>query len=154
MFRTFAKALRAMRFSGAQRFFGFMLPRTKFDYKREVGTGLDSSVVSAPVGWIQRAFIEAPLTVVRERAGENEVVEDHALAELIRRPNPFHDETNLWSATLLSYFLDGNAYWLKVRNRGRQVAELWWAPWWQIEPMWAVDGSEFIGWYEFRPGTG
>ena len=43
------KALRAMRHAGRAPFLLGHLARTKFDYQAEVGTGIDSSVVTAPV---------------------------------------------------------------------------------------------------------
>lgn len=43
--------------------FVLTLPRTKINYAKDVGTGLGSSSIMAPVQWIQRAFPEAPLAV-------------------------------------------------------------------------------------------
>ena len=63
-----AKAL-TMRHAGRPPLFTGLLKRTRFDYRKEVGDGLDSSVVTAPVMWIGRAIHEANLTVKRTRAG-------------------------------------------------------------------------------------
>ncbi|MDF1778748.1 MAG: phage portal protein [Rhizobiaceae bacterium] len=148
------KALTAMRHSGGGAPFvlGFH-KRTRFDYAREVGDGLDSSVVMAPVQFVQRSFPEARLRVVRAMGdGIREEVEGHAMTALIRRPNPHYGDVHLWAATLLSYLIDGNAYWLKVRNGAGKPTELWWVPHWAIEPKWPADGSGFITHYDYKPG--
>ncbi|MEC9343575.1 MAG: phage portal protein, partial [Pseudomonadota bacterium] len=131
------------------------LKRTRVNYKKEVGDGIDSSVVLAPVQWIQRAVPEArPRVVIRNRDGETEERPDHKLTALIRRPNPFFGDVHLWAATVLSWLVDGNAYWLKVRNAMGVPVELWWVPHWSMEPAWPRDGSAFISHYEYRPGGG
>ncbi len=146
------KALAAMRHAGRPAVFANTLARTSFNYAKEVGDGIDASVVMAPVQWVQRAFPEAPLTLFREKAGEREALPDHALTELIARPNEYYDGVALFSATLLSYLTAGNAYWLKVRNGLGRPVELWYLPHWTIGPKWPEDGSEFISHYEYRPG--
>jgi len=150
------KALSGMRHSGgAMPFMLGFLKRTRFDYAKEVGDGLDSSVVMAPVQWVQRAFPEARLRVVRSKAdGSVEEIAGHKMTALIRRPNEAYGDIHLWWATLLSYLIDGNAYWLKVRNGIGAPAELWWVPHWAIEPKWPDDGSVFISHYEYSPGGG
>lgn len=146
----FMKLLTQMRHRGGQALFGVLLPRTQFNYQKEVGTGLGSSVVTAPLQWIQRSFIEAPLTVTRD----GEVVE-HPMIDLVGRPNQFYGEPNFWAATLLSYLIDGNAYWIKVRDnsRARLVQELWYVPHWTVEPQWPSHGREYISHYEYYPGA-
>lgn len=156
MANWFQKALSGMRHSGGSTPFmlGF-LKRTRFNYAREVGDGLDSSVVMAPVQWVQRAFPEARLRVVRSKAdGSVEELVGHNMTALIKRPNPAYGDVHLWWATLLSYLIDGNAYWLKVRNGLGKPTELWWVPHWAIEPKWPDDGSAFISHYQYRPGGG
>ncbi|MDZ4307551.1 phage portal protein [Allopontixanthobacter sp.] len=150
-----AKALTAMRHSGQPLFLQGLLKRTRFDYAREVGDGLDSSVVTAPVMWVQRALPEATLTVRRKLAsGAREDLDSHDLTELVRNPNPFYGDIALWAGTVLSYLVDGNAYWIKVRSGAGKPVELWWVPWWMIEPKAPADGSSFLSHYEYSPGTG
>lgn len=155
LFGWATKALRRMTHqSTAPLFFGF-LRRTKFDFAREVGSGLDSSVVTAPIHWVQRAIPEARFRVLRERRdGRHEEVKGHGLTALIRRPNPFYATEVLWAATAMSYLLAGNAYWLVVRDGNGRPVELWWAPHWSIEPKWPADGSAFISRYDYSPGGG
>src|SRR5690606_31997656 len=48
--------------------------------------------------------------------------------------------------------LDGNAYWVKVKNEAGGVLELWYVPHWLIEPKATRDstGQTFITHYEYR----
>lgn len=132
------------------RFFG--LPRTKFDYLAEVGDGSGSSTVAAPLLWIMRTFPEAPAALWRlNDDGLEEQIRQHALLQLLRRPNQHFSGPLMWMATIADYFVDGNAYWLKVRDEGFGIRELWWAPRALIEPK-GTD-SEFVTHYEYRPGT-
>ena len=90
------------------------LPRTRFNYKGDVGEGIGSSVIMAPVQWMQRAMPEAPF-VVRRKLGvedtDNPIVISHPLSLLIEHPNPFYAGTELLMATIFSWTVDGNAYW-------------------------------------------
>lgn len=127
---------------------GTILPRTRFDYAREVGDGSGSSVVMAICAWIARTFPEAPLQVLDAKG---EVVPAHPLLDLLDNPNPFYDGLLLWMATLIDYTVSGNAYWLKVRGAYGRVVELWYAPQWMIQPRWPADGSAYIDHYDYVP---
>jgi len=127
------------------------LPATQFPYNRAVGKGLDSNVIMSPVLWIIRNFTEATPVVQRLTAGEWRDTREHALTVKIAEPNDYYDGDQLWKATLISYLMDGNAYWLKVRNAFGGVVELWYLPHFLVEPKWPRDGSEFITHYEYRP---
>ncbi|MEO0589103.1 MAG: phage portal protein [Pseudomonadota bacterium] len=148
-------AVRAMRHPGQVIQFDRMLRRTRFDYQKEIGDGLDASVLLAPVFWMQRALPEATLAL-RETMpdGSIEDLDEHEMLALIQKPNTFYGDIALWGATVLSFILDGNAYWIKVRNAMGKPVELWWVPWWMIEPKAGLDGSAFISHYEYTPGTG
>ena len=84
--------------------------------------------------------------------GQVEPVVRHPMLELLRRPNDFYSGANLWKATLIDYYVDGNAYWLKIRDSGSGVRKLWWAPSWTIEPKGTE--TDFITHYLYRPGGG
>ena len=148
------KSLERMIHPARQMLLSGYLPRTRYDYRSAVGDGLGSSVIMAPVQWIARSFPEAPLTILQLGTdGDEEVLEDHPLLELVRRPNPYYSGHALWMATITSWLLAGNAYWLKIRDRRRAVSELWYVPHDLITPAWPIDGSEFISHYEYRPGA-
>lgn len=148
-------AVRQMRHPGTPMLFDNLLRRTRFNFRREVGDGLDSSVVTAPIFWIQRALPEATLALEHTNAdGAKEDLEDHEMLELIQKPNEFYGDIALWGATILSFLLSGDSYWIKVRNGYGKPVELWWVPWWMMEPKAPLDGSNFIEYYEYTPGTG
>jgi HK97 family phage portal protein len=115
---------------------------------------LDTNVVMSPVNWVLRNFTEADSIVERRTNGIWERDEDHALTRLLETPNPYYGEALLWKATVLSYCLDGNAYWMKVRNTFGEVLGYWYMPHFAVTPKWPQDGSIFISHYEYRPISG
>jgi len=140
------KALARMVFT-ASTWRSWLMPRSNYNYKRDVGDGFGSSVVMAPVLWIARTFPEAPLCV----EFNNELERDHDLVQLINKPNPYYSGHILMMATIISFNTDGNGYWIKIRNSQRKVIQLWYAPHWMMEPKWPEDGSDFISHYEYMP---
>lgn len=133
------------------------VPRTEYNYAKDVGTGGNSSVVMVVVNWMMRAFPEAPLIVQERRRGKDwETVPEHPLSQLLSAPNDFYSGEHLWMATVWAWCLFGNAFWRVVRERSRQAREIWWVPPWLIEPVWdqARDGAstKFITHYDYRPG--
>ena len=129
------------------------LPGSRVDYEREAGPPWLNSAVSICLSWIADNFPEPDLQVVRRRPdGIAEPAAGHPLLDLLERPNPYHDGDALWTATLLSYVVDGNAYWIKSRSAGGTVRSLWYAPHWLVRPAWPADGSEFISHYVYSVG--
>ncbi|WP_432769797.1 MAG: phage portal protein [Sphingopyxis sp.] len=146
-------AVQTFRHGGVSRFFGALLRRTRFDYRKEIGDLLDASVVMAPVQWVQRALPEAELKVRKKnRVGDIEEVGDHPMLALIQKPNDFYADIVLWWGVVLSLLLDGNAYWMIVRNGVGKPVELWYIPHWMLEPKWPEGGQEFISHYLYAPG--
>lgn len=137
-------------FSGPEPFYdaGFV-PRSSNHTKSD---GLESNVVMAVVYWIMRTFTEAVAVVERRKDDDIwEKVIDHDLEILIDRPNPSYDGDALLKGTVVSYVLDGNAYWWKLRNIIGDVVELWYLPHQLVRPM-RISGSEnFIDYYQFTP---
>ena len=116
-----AKALSPdqVRHSGGPAFFLGVIPRTKVDFDKEVGNLTRSSVVMAPVQWVQRAIPEARFRVVKsDDDGGVEVVENHPLTAVINNPNKSYSETTLVSGAVLDYLTRGNGYWHAVRSDG------------------------------------
>lgn len=133
----------------------FTSPRSKMDYYGEVGDGTGSSTVTAPLFWMARTFPEAPPAIWRDLDnGQEDRVLKHELLRILMKPNEFYNGPQLWAATVIDYMVDGNAYWLKRRNRAGAVAELWWAPHWVIEPKSDENNTKvFIDHYAYRPGV-
>lgn len=127
------------------------LPGSRINWLSEVGDGTASSTVMAPLLWIVRTFPEAPPMMYSQLDdGQEEAERKHPLLRLLLRPHQWYSGAILWMATLVDYYVDGNAYWIKIRDRGGQVRELWWAPHWTMEPR--GDDKTFISHYEYRPG--
>lgn len=130
---------------------GGHVPRSGYAYGRDVQEGLDSNVVMSPVNWVMRNFTEAEPVVERRIGTVWKRSVDHPLEVLLAEPNPFYDGDTLLKATLVSFLLDGNAYWMKIRNRYGEVLALWYMPHFLVEPRYPHDGSQFISHYEYRP---
>lgn len=66
-----------------------------------------------------------PLKVyLRDEEGRPEQ-RDSDYARLLRNPNPTHSGSFLWEWTSSTFDLYGEAFWLKIRGRDGQPAELW-----------------------------
>lgn len=126
--------------------------RSGVDYAKEIGSLGQSSLVMAAVNWLGRVLPEAPLIVAgREQTdGKENKIENHPATQLFKRPNPYYTGSTLFKQFAYSWIIDGNVYFLKVRNGGRQVTELWYVPPEMISPRWPKDGSDFISHYEYR----
>lgn len=133
-------------------------PSSKFDKEISNEKLVDSSIVAAVLGWIVRTFPEAPLVVKKRTSTKDyEIVDDHAMSALIDSPNKFYSGVILWMATIVDWWVDGNAYWLKIRDGQFRVVQLWWIPSWMIEPKGPLDSRDtetFIDHYEYRPYPG
>jgi len=105
----------------------------------------------APLLWIARTFPEAPPALYRKAEnGQEELFRDpHPMLRLLERPNPFYSGPILWMATLADWNVDGNAYWLKVRDKAGAVVQLWYVPHWMIEPRGSADS--YIDRYVYMP---
>lgn len=149
-----------MMFSGRKaHWWGTFLNRATWDLRREVGDGTSNSIIVATLGWISRNFPEAPFRIrERDEDGEWSETQDPGairLVDLLRSPNPYFSGVLLWMATIVDYWVNGNAVWWKIRQEGGPgsgaVRELWWIPWALIEPRWPEDGSVYISHYEYKP---
>jgi HK97 family phage portal protein len=110
---------------------------TAVNYGREEGNTDYNSIVMACIFANMEAVMEAPVKVMRrQNSGRDDVVLDHGMTRLLRNPNPLYPGPLLWMPPVMSYRLDGNAYWLKVRNGSDAVIRLWYEPHWTIRPAW------------------
>lgn len=135
---------------------GQPFPSSRINYAVEAGDPTENGIVMASINWITRTFPQAPFRVVTlsedQDASLVEEIADHPLTLLLKRPNPYYPGRLLWAATLLSYWVDGNAYWLKARDNGNRVQQLWYEPHYTIRPHWPRDGSKFIDGYQICRG--
>lgn len=135
---------------------GFMIARTLIDYRMEVGDPMLNSAVAASVYWIARNFAEAPVRIKRRNPqGEDVFIlptdgGPGAMLQLLERPNGWYSGMLQWQATLVDY-MQGNAYWIKVRNRHDRPTELWWVPRGMMRAAWPEnDPNVFISHYEYK----
>lgn len=130
-------------------------PGTKINYAKEIGNGLDSNVFMAPILYIARNWMQSRLAIKTGSGDDIKIDDMHAMARLIRNPNKAYSGAALWLATLISYLLDGNSYWLKVNGLNGQPAELWYVPHWTMTPLYEDKrGADFISAYRYSPGGG
>jgi len=123
------------------------LPGSNYNYERAAGTLWENSAVMPCLAAIMRTFPEAPMQITREIEGKKRSIPTHPLAVLLDNPNPGYSAETLMQATLLSYHVDGNAYWRKLRSASGKTVQLWYVPHWQIAPQWSQDGSDYISHY-------
>ena len=148
---------KAFRFSGSvSSGWAAFLNRSAADIAKAVGDGSKNSIVVAALSWIARNFPEAPVRV-REFDPEGELVSTTnegavRMVRLIAHPSKFIAGPLLMMATIVDFWVHGNAVWVKVRGGpGGAVTELWWVPWSLIKPKWPESGAEFISHYEYKP---
>lgn len=145
------KKLAQMIFRKSGAFRIFSQPRSGYDFQSAVGDGTGSSTVMAPLLWIARTFPEAPVGLWQTNPeGQEEQLLDTDFLRLMRRPNEFYSGKILMQATIMDRTVDGDAYWLKIRDITGRVRELWWAPTSTITPK--GDELNFITHYEYKPG--
>lgn len=144
--RLLMKALSAMVFP-RDRLLNYLMPRTKFDYEKEVGEGMQSSVIMAPVLWICRRLAEAKLIIKKDE----EIQDSHDILTLLKRPNLYYSGRLMRMSMGLSYNIDGNVYLLKIRNNQLKPVELWYVPHWMMNPHTPDSGNQYIDYYNYRP---
>ena len=127
-------------------------PEDAVDYDAAIGGVTSTDVVMACIQWQMRTFPEAPLRIRRKRGDSLVDQPDHRMLQLLHNPNPAYGLDTLWQATVFSHSADGNAYWVKIRNRMRRVIQVWWVPHWAMRPCWPDDGTTYIDHYEYQVG--
>jgi HK97 family phage portal protein len=127
------------------------LPGAQRDYAAEAGNLWQNSAIAACLNWITSNFDEPHLQVARqdeEDASKYKPVVRQRFTELMDQPNPDYDGDALWAATVLSFIVSGNAYWIKAKSPSRQKMYLYWAPYWEMQPRWSSDGKQFLDHYD------
>src|SRR3990172_5104528 len=135
------------------------------DFGKEIGPLDGNSLVMAVVNYTGSRLPEAkPAVVMKNEDGDEEIDHDHRLAKLISQPNPHHVWADYALACSMSWWIDGNVYFKKVRDITEEIQELWYLPWYLVEPRWLDDGctpvvpkekksDSFLSHYQFNvPG--
>jgi HK97 family phage portal protein len=125
------------------------MPGDDRDVAADAGDVWLNSAVAACVSWLTDQFSAPFLEVLSldRKTGDYTPHPTHDLIDLLEDPNPGYGADALWAATVISYQVSGNAYWIKARAKSGKVLQLWHCAHWEIEPVWPDDGSEFIGGY-------
>lgn len=130
----------------------FRFGRSSYDFRQDIVSGRDNSIIMAVIGWIARNFPQAELQVVDPQDdGTVNVQPKHELLRAIEQPNPFYSGEALWIATVLDLMTSGNAYWMIARGKYNTLGEIWYCPQNLIRPRWNENGTKFIEWYEYTP---
>jgi phage portal protein BeeE len=115
---------------------------TAIDYRREVGALDGHSLVACVFNYTGTRLPEAKPVIKRtNKNGDVETDPDHALAQLIRRPNKHHIWANYSQAASVDWWIDGGVRFKKVRDLTGQVIELWHIPHYMIKPRWPGDSG-------------
>jgi HK97 family phage portal protein len=114
------------------------LPGSVVDYVAECGDLWLNSAVMACLGWLLDNLCEPKLQLVRDaKSGKVEPVPgQHAILDLLARPNEHYDGEDHLAATAISDKCEGNGFWYKARDGYGEVRELWYVPPWEMVPRW------------------
>jgi phage portal protein BeeE len=115
---------------------------SQIDYRREVGSLDGHSLVACVFNYTGTRLPEAKPVVKRtNKNGDVEIDPNHALAQLIRRPNGHHVWANYSQAASIDWWIDGGVRFKKVRDISGQLIELWHIPHYLIKPRWPGDSG-------------
>lgn len=134
---------------GSGTVWGQLLPGTQYDYVQEAGDLWMNSAVAICLGWIADNFSEPVLRAYERRQEEVEErpIPNDPCVEVLENPNPDYDADALWAATILSFLVCGNAFWIKAKSPGGVKMYLYYVPHWEMEVRWKADGSDYITHY-------
>lgn len=120
---------------------------------RLTGELYDQPLVDIALRWYANNFPE-PELIAQQWTDAGWVEQTSGAAAravtLINRPNSYYTRSDLWSATLLSWFVDGNAYWYIARSASGQPLELWYLPHTQVTVVAGKTTQDYISHYEYR----
>lgn len=120
---------------------------TRINYQNLVKHGWEKNeLIFACLQKTANASAQVHLQVLDEGGVE---IEDHPLTRLIKHPNPFMNEFDLWGAILVTRKLAGVSYWEKEFDNAGNIIALW-----PLRPDWMkpVPASRIeLAYYEYRP---
>jgi HK97 family phage portal protein len=129
----------------------FLIPT----FDRLVSEGYNkSAVVAACISVLTFTFSEPPLCVWSEEGTDGQLLPDHPLRQLLRKPNALMGEDELWQYTVAYAAIGGNAYWVCTLDARGMPAELGLWPYHagQVRPI--PGGPAWITGYEFFSADG
>jgi len=96
--------------------------------------------------------IDLELYQILNSSGDNKEIISHEALDLLYKVNPFQTKTEFMKITVINLRLAGDAFWVKIRNNGGKVAELW-----NLRPDLieiVKDPNEYIKGYKFTKSAG
>lgn len=141
-------------FAGSSSTWSLFGPRTSIDYKQEIGSPMDSSIVAPLMGWIVDAWQEAEPVVFRdkENGDDPDIERKHAVLDLLNRPNPFYSGRMLHEALIQDLKLDGTAFVQIISDRYGLPMEAYWLPTDTMRPEYNSNGTEWVRYWECTIG--
>lgn len=128
---------------------------SKIDWGTRLGDPSTSSLIMALYRFLSSVLPTPPLKAKKRTGGrggnkgEAEVIDDHPLIQLWNHPNDFYSGSTLRKGIAFSWATRSEAYIIKIMNElETDVLELWYEPPFSIRPVWPMDGSQFIAYYE------
>jgi len=121
---------------------------SQINYEAKAGQVYTNNIVASGIAFLSKLFAEAPLIIEAKTGDKWEPLGDHTLVSIIDQPNPWYDGSVLWMGTLLSLVIDGNAYWLKIRNNTGEVGGLVYVSHTQVWPK-TSDTTKLVTHYEY-----
>lgn len=111
-----------------------------------------NSIASGCIYMISTSMSEAPLKVYRRAKSGDDEAEDHWMAELIRRPNPFLSPFEIWELTGIYMNTAGASYFELVRTQNNPTAPV--LEMYPLRPdriIPEMDSKRFITGYRYKP---
>lgn len=142
------KALSEMAYPQMNNILYNAMNRTGRNYQAMLSDPTASSLLMAIVLWISRRWPEAALYLEKD----GDPIYEHPMLDSINNANPHYGGGVLWFGTICSHILDGNAYWIKIRDGQLRIKEYWYVPHFLIEPKTNNESNGYIDYYEYKPG--
>lgn len=124
---------------------------TGLKYEELAGDPLANSVVARCVECISNALPDAPPYLERRRGSQWVRVDDHPVLDLLRTPNPFHSDAEVWGLVAAGERVRGRAYWYLAWDDTRP-REIWPVSPERVTPLGTE--AEFISGYRVQTEGG
>lgn len=126
----------------------------EFNSGEMIGSYTKSLYVFACVSKIAEkvASVELKLFKILNSKGDTKEILTHPLLDLLYKVNPFQTKTEFLETTMINLKTTGDAFWLKVRNKGGRPVELW-----NLRPDMVTivtDPMKFIAGYKYQKQNG
>lgn len=105
--------------------FGTAKPNTSTGLGITPQNSLELSAVWSAVSQISNSVAKLPLYVYGRKNGSNTEIENHIIAKLLKKPNPFISKFDFFKTMVANLLLNGNAYAWIDRGSSNNINALW-----------------------------